>query len=597
MGDISGEAERRIIGLGDEISVLRARVEDLSARLATLESGGCASLPKPADAPQPARTPAPSEGVLERAGRGAVLPRIAVVCFVLVFALILRTITDSGVVDARLGSILGIGYVIALILAGWRLYAVGSKLAPVFPASGLLLLFSIILEAHGRFQTLSTTFAYILLFIAGGVVTGLGLRYRASFTLCAAGLGTGIVGLAIGFPYPVFPLPAVIILAANFGAAVAARRSLCPSLRWSSLGLVFLFWLYWSFKLSVPATCDEPTAKILYLSWFFPMLALYLAFFISAGVRMVLAGSAVGIFEGMAPTITSVGAFFAAWHVTSIWFNSRIHLLGFAVFAVGLVSLAIAAWLASRRAKEGAPGCNCYTFSGIFLIAASLVLIVGNLAYVLPLWAVTGLVLVFLADRWHNGGVRVTSYVMQVITCATAVISKVYIVDVASLPAAIGSSLVLSLVALVHYHWARGHKPPTTQSAFFSWLDRGDISAVSLLVAGLVSGFLFSRLVLLALMPGAPAVFAGSQSVLINGAAIALMLLAVRKKSAEILLVGVGVALIGGFKVFLIDMFQIKGMPLVAGVFTFGVVAAVGSVVSGRWQSIHGKGSRSSTPP
>ena len=44
------------------------------------------------------------------------------------------------------------------------------------------------------------------------------------------------------------------------------------------------------------------------------------------------------------------------------------------------------------------------------------------------------------------------------------------------------------------------------------------------------------------------------------------------------------VGVLGMFKSFIFDLFGIKGMPLVLSVFSSGVVAAVGSVVSTRWQ-------------
>jgi len=43
-------------------------------------------------------------------------------------------------------------------------------------------------------------------------------------------------------------------------------------------------------------------------------------------------------------------------------------------------------------------------------------------------------------------------------------------------------------------------------------------------------------------------------------------------------------------KSFIFDLFGIKGMPLVFSVFSSGVVAAVGSVVSTRWQGKKEKG-------
>ena len=63
-----------------------------------------------------------------------------------------------------------------------------------------------------------------------------------------------------------------------------------------------------------------------------------------------------------------------------------------------------------------------------------------------------------------------------------------------------------------------------------------------------------------------------------------LLLVASRRKNVEILTVAIIVGLIGMVKSFVFDLFGIKGMPLVFSIFSSGIVAAVGSVVSTRWQ-------------
>ena len=63
------------------------------------------------------------------------------------------------------------------------------------------------------------------------------------------------------------------------------------------------------------------------------------------------------------------------------------------------------------------------------------------------------------------------------------------------------------------------------------------------------------------------------------------MLVASTKKNKEILTVAIIVGLLGMLKSFIFDLFGIKGMPLVFSVFSSGVVAAVGSVISTRWQN------------
>jgi hypothetical protein len=78
--------------------------------------------------------------------------------------------------------------------------------------------------------------------------------------------------------------------------------------------------------------------------------------------------------------------------------------------------------------------------------------------------------------------------------------------------------------------------------------------------------------------------FRGGQTVFINLGAVFLLLVASRKKNVEILTVAIIVGVLGMLKSFIFDLFGIKGMSLVFSVFSSGVVAAVGSVVSSRWQ-------------
>jgi hypothetical protein len=71
-------------------------------------------------------------------------------------------------------------------------------------------------------------------------------------------------------------------------------------------------------------------------------------------------------------------------------------------------------------------------------------------------------------------------------------------------------------------------------------------------------------------------------------------MLASRRKNVEILTVAIVVGLLGMLKSFVFDLFGIKGMPLVLSVFSSGIVAAVGSVISTRWQ---GKKEKVATEP
>ena len=68
--------------------------------------------------------------------------------------------------------------------------------------------------------------------------------------------------------------------------------------------------------------------------------------------------------------------------------------------------------------------------------------------------------------------------------------------------------------------------------------------------------------------------FRSGQSLIINIAALVLMAIALKGRNKEIILIASIVALIGAGKVFIFDMFGIKGVPLVLSVFSTGVVAA-----------------------
>ncbi|MBE9520756.1 MAG: hypothetical protein IME97_06475, partial [Proteobacteria bacterium] len=466
-------------------------------------------------------------------------------------------------------------------------YSRKSRLAPVFPACGLLLLFSIVLETHTRFQSLSTVMAYIILMVAGFMVVLIGLRHRASSQLCIAALGTGLVGMAIDFPHLLFPMLAVLLLAGDVAAYAASRFRMCPSLSWTTLGLTFVFWLFWAFKLTAPAACDEPTAELLHLTWFFPLLFFFLLFYLGTNLyRMIKDDEDLGFYESLLPTITGVGAFLVAWTVVVPWYRSTVW-LGLIGILLGLGHFVVAAWLANRN-REGAIGSNTYTFAGVLLLGLGTAAMLSNILWAIPIWSVAAYFLARISDRWKSGGVRCTSYLFQLAACLVAISSGAMATDVAVPAVSAMVAGVLVVMSILQYRWCRTHVPPGINSAFFSWLDKKDLSAGVLLLTGLLGGFFLLRLglyqVLVRVSTDFDFMFRGGQTVFINLGAVFLLLVASKKKNVEILTVAIVVGLLGMVKSFVFDLFGIKGMPLVLSVFSSGIVAAVGSVISTRWQ-------------
>ena len=78
--------------------------------------------------------------------------------------------------------------------------------------------------------------------------------------------------------------------------------------------------------------------------------------------------------------------------------------------------------------------------------------------------------------------------------------------------------------------------------------------------------------------------FRCGQSVLINTAAIALILFAYLRRNKELRNTAILVTVVGAIKVFLYDLLGAHGLPLVFSIFSFGTAAAIESIALGKWQ-------------
>jgi len=298
----------------------------------------------------------------------------------------------------------------------------------------------------------------------------------------------------------------------------------------------------------------------------------------------------LGFFDSLLPSVVGLGAILAAWTVIIPWYRNTLW-LGIIGILTGLVHLGAAAWLAKRN-KEGALGSTTYTFAAVLLISLGVAAIFHPL-WTVPFLSVSAYILVRLASKWQSGGVRCTSYLYQLAAGLLAVVTGVVAVDISS---PLVSSLVMGILmvmSFLHYRWSRKHAPPVMHSAFFSWLDKKDFSAVILLLTALISGFFLLRLglyqVLSRITSDFEFMFQGGQTVFINFGAVILLLIASKRKNREILTVAIVVGVLGMVRSFIFDLFGIKGIALVLSIFSSGVVAAVGSVVSSRWQGKKGK--------
>ena len=586
--------EERVEVLSGEVAALNRRVAQLAALVGApelteqLPAGGAAPLAAEAgEMPEPGIPEDASEELLTWAGRAALLPRLSTLCFLLVIALVLRTITDNGLVNALAGSLLGMGYAALVIAAGWYKYRRGSPLAPVFAACGAVLMFSIVVETHLHFAVLSSVPAYLLLFMVGVAMTALSHLFKVAVPVTVGALGVCLAGVAIDYPNPFFPYLAMLLLLANLLGFYASRIHRCSWLRWLVLFVTLFVQQVWAFKLGLALFRHEQPAAFLAQQWFVPTVVMMTACFLAIAVLGIFRSGASGVsrFDYSLPTINVVWAFASVQYVVTAAGGNKM-LLGFFALTVAAGHLAAAFWLAGRHV-ERAPGTNSFAFAGAVLLALALPVAAGSLLTTLPLLSGLAFGLAIVSRNWQSGGVRATSYLFQIYAATGLVLQLRGIPQPGDVATGAVVAATLAAIGFCHYRWCRANAPPAL-SRFFSRYDKKDLSASLVLTATLVSGFFVLRgasYLALRHIPGdLNNSFRCAQTIIINGGAALLMLLAYRRTNKELRNVAVLITLLGAMKVFLYDLLGTSGLPRVLSIFSFGLAAALESLLLGRWQ-------------
>ena len=531
-----------------------------------------------------------SEELLSWAHRTSLLPRLAALCFLLVFALILRTIADSGIVSKLAGSGLGMGYAAILIIAGWYMYSRQSPLAPVFATCGSVLMSTIVVETHVHFDTLPLIPAYLTLVATGIAMAIISYRFNAFVPISIGTLGMCFAATVIDYPNPFFPYLSLVLLSANILAWLAARLNRCGWLRWSVL-LVSIFMLQlWGVRLANILKRGELPPPELAYAWFLPVVAVFAGIYFAFSICGIIFRKTERIsrFDAALPTINSLWAFSMALYVVSAA-GKGTQLLGIVGAVIAVSFLAISYWLA-QRSEEGARGAGAFTFACGVLLALALPAATGKLIFSLPIISGMAVFVAVVLRSWGSGSVRLATYLFQFYCSAVLAIALRGLVPATDTNTIFATALpagLLTFFVLYHYQWCRSW-PPSGGSSFFGRFDPHDRSAAFLLLAGLINGFFMMRSVIyhtLQMMSGqvSPAVFQCSQSVLINSSAVFLIVLAYLRRDREIRNVAILVTVVGGIKVFALDLLSTHGLPLVFSVFSFGLAALVESIALGKW--------------
>jgi hypothetical protein len=579
--------------LETRIQMLEKHLERLSAHIS--DEGATTSTSTPVSAPRQIPKnysdddmPELTEEVLSWASRNAVLPRLATVCFLMVIALILRTITDSGLVNKLLGSGIGMGYAAALMAFGWYKYSKESLLAPVFAACGVVLMSTIVVETHTHFQALPLVPAYLTLMATGFGMALMSRRYSAFVPISVGVLGMCFAGAAIDYPHPFFPYLALVLYTANVLGYFAAQLKRCSWLRWSVLIVTMIMLQLWGVRLGMLLRKGEVIPPELAQAWYLPVLAFFFLTFVCLSLLGIVKAESQKIskFDFSLPTLNAIWAFTLARHVTDAG-QMNVNLLG-VIGLLGATGLLGMMFWCARRDVEGAPGTNTFACAGGTLLALALPAATGAFVMSLPVISLVAITMAIISRVWENGGVRGTTYLMSLYSCAALVFVLRGDGPGATDPINMLPAGLVAVISIYHYQWCRWWPVPAS-SALFDAFDRNDRGAVLLLLGGLASGFFMIRVGIFQTLQFIPAAmqrdaFHCGQSVLINAAAITLIVFAYLRRDKEIRNVAILVTFIGAIKVFLYDLLGAHGLPLVFSVFSFGMAAAVESLALGKWQ-------------
>ncbi len=577
--------------LEQRVACLELQVAELTKALAPLSEARAAAPPvaaavvaRPPGHPRPAGDTA-SEEILSWVDRAYLLPRIATTSFILVVALALRTLTDSEVIPAQLGTLLGMVYAFVLIAYGWFSYSQRGAQAPVFALWGTIVMCSLIVETQRVFQSLPTVVAYILLAGLGLATLLMSRSSRAALPVFAGTLGMSFGAFAINYPNPVFPLLTGVLLLANIFAAFATGLLRASWLRWLLLILALVMVRLWDFKLDFHLAKLKGGVLAASLQGFVPAVIVLGMVFLAIALAGILGKiqEKVSKFDLVLPVINALwlcdaGSQAAKHGLVPPW------LVGVLGVLAGAAHLGVGWWLAQRDDTDDR-STMAFALAGGLFVALALPAAIGSPLVASTAVAALAIGLAWASRRIDSGGVRLVAVLLQFYASAALIILiKTTETTAPSLLGAIASGL-LALFIAYHYFWVRSTPPPRGET----WVDRlneGEFWAPLLLSAALLSGFFTLRMGLYqgltVLNLATPSAFSSSQSVLINLSATVLLLLSLRKRDRDLRNVGVLITAVAAGKI-LFDVIGLKGMALLLSIFSFGVAAAVTSVVLGRW--------------
>jgi len=598
MVEETASLEKRVADLESQVAVLSETVNQLQA--------AGRDFPAVSDKPEKKKLTrklsaegGASEEILSWVDKSYILSRVATTSFIVAIAVALRTASDSGVVDLQIGSFIGILYALGLLIYGWFAYRENSIQAPVYTLWGTLIMCSVVVEAHRVFATVPTEVAYLAMALTGLVGTIISRMHHVALPVFVGTLGMSFGSFALDYPSPVFPYLVINMGLANIFATYATRLLRASWLRWLLLVLTLFMIQIWDLKLNIYLSKLAPENLEFSVRGLMPSIGFLGLVFAGIALLGVLGKvqDRISKFDVVMPVINVCWIFLAAKYAINQGLTTATT-FGWVALVAALAHLAVAWWL-GHRVAGGNLGTTSFALAGGLLLAFSAPMAFGHAVIASALVALLAIGMAWFSMRRSNIGLRLSSYLLQFYACS-ALVYLLWSTD-GTRPSVVGalSSGLLASIAFVHYFWSR-RNPPAAGETLLHKLNKNDRGAGMLLIAALFGGFFTMRVGLYQTLDFLHAAtrsnFDGAQSVLINVTAIVVLWLSLLRHNRELRNVAVLLIVIGAGKVFLVDMVNLKGMPLMVSVFTFGLVAAFASFVLGRWNKSPAGENASSKP-
>jgi len=509
-----------------------------------------------------------------------IMSRGALVSLILLVALVLRVLTDNGMVTPDRGSLLGIGYTILLVAAGSWMYRNRSSLAPILSIAGILLLAAVAVESHTALGTVSARSAYMLMVFAAGGLTVTGTIYAAALPMCVGIITALVAGVPLDFPGPDFVSLMFFLASINVMAFAAARLRRCRWLRPTAFAFTAVIFLLWAVQLTASARTGVLSGQAKW--WFFTMVFVFFTYYTGASVVTVWRSPPGGrdVFINILPTAAGFLGYLACLMVVQASGTGQ-RSLGIAGAGIATFLLCIAAFRAMESTTRPG-GINLFAFPSAFLLALSFRDVSGKSVAALAVLSWAAVSLAWLSNRWSSEGVRVTSYFLQAMVLGASSLMLLRIPSGSQQAAAVFSLAFTGLAALCHYVLVR-RNPPEGLTAYFSVFDRKDLSGITPLLVAAGSVFLALRSVSFLILDGSGQAFQAAETSIISLGALVFFAAAWLRKSTELKWIAASITVLGGGKVFFYDLFKVKGMPVLLSFVAFALAASMGSMVMKRW--------------